>query len=349
MSDHKVPEEVKNDLKSFADEYNLPIEDVKKMFRDEYEKEYLSDYEEENGERAKQAAFIVKAELAASGKGDSSVLEGVVFSVSGVEEKEKKNKPGEFYKVCDIRGLFSEDPKKGFVMTRIRCFNDVALVAKNIPKNIPIKVNVSSDEYNGKVSYSMSNSLHYQVIESTKVGFNLRDFIRKAIKPRKEGESVVMKIEEVPYRLSEDDDDYKVLEGRVKRSGIKTSEKGFTYVSYTIYDDFRGTDEVMYVKVGLTDQVFDTGALIWVIGINKEPDGNYQNTAPSMFAETVVGMIPKTIDQDKYDAMIENAKKESESKKSGAKMAEKTVKDTDFSGLKKVAKDSKSMTELGGW
>jgi len=349
---HVVPEEVKKDLKKFSEEYNLSMDDVKAMFREEYDKDYLADYDEQNGDRARQAALIVKAELAASGVGNVAVLEGVVFSVSGVLEAEKKKKPGETYKYCDIRGMFSPNPKKeDFTMVRVRVFDGnsgIASVAKNLPRNKPIKLNVSADEYNGRMSYSISNSLHYQQVETGKDGVNLRNFIKNNIKPRNDDDTAFVKIEEIPYKLSEDDEDYKIVEARVKRSNIRQSEKGFTYVSYVLYDDFRGTDEVMYVKVGLTDEIFDTGALVWVIGINKEPDPNYDNDAPSMFAEAVVGVIPKTVSQEKYDAMLSNASKEAESKSAGEKMAEK-AKDTDFSGLKKIAKDGGDPSKLTDW
>jgi len=346
----KMPEDVKNDLTKFSEESGTDIEEVKKMFKEEYNADYMSGYDEESGERAKQAAWVVRAELS-NNFGGNVVYEGVIFQTTPVQEKETKNDPEKTYVFSDIFGMFKseKDKKGGFKPVKIRCFGDAAPLTGTLPLNVPVKLGVSESDYQGRTNLAISNGIKCTVIESSKAGFNMRDFIISAYK-KNDSDSVPMKIEEVKYKRSKDDDDKKVICGRVKRSSVKSSKKGNLLANYIIYDDERGPDEVMFVSTMLTEQLWESGALVWVVGTNGEPEEQYKDSpSESMFADFVVGILPKRVPQDKIEAMIQNAKKEQVAK-SHSKAPAQVEDSPDTSGLKGVIGSSDTpQVKFDGW
>ena len=107
----------------------------------------------------------------------------------------------------------------------------------------------------------------------------------------------------------------------------------------------------MYIKTTLTKQFYDKGALIWCVGLNNPPDPKYQSNAESMWANVVIGIVPKLVPDEKIGPMKDNALKEWENKNAGEKKAEDKVKDTEFAGLEEVVKDesAKTVPDMKGW
>ena len=92
MSDRVVPEDVKAELTKFSKDFNIPLEEVQEIFKKEYESDCLADFDEANGDRARQAKFIVMADLSSRG-GNDDIYEGVAFQVTEVMDAEKNPLP----------------------------------------------------------------------------------------------------------------------------------------------------------------------------------------------------------------------------------------------------------------
>lgn len=340
-----IPEDIKKDLTLYAKENGIELSEVKKMFKEEYNSEYLQSYEPD--ERARQAAYVVRAELSAD-FGGNVVYDGVIFQTTPTQTKDKKDDPTKEYTFSDIFGMFKSGNEKNakFQPIKIRCFNDAVAGVNGLPLNTPIKINVSESEYNGNLNLSISGDIKYTIIEKASKGFNLRDFVEGNI-----GKAI--RIEEVPFKYSENDDDKRVIKGRVKGRSIKTSKKGNLLAKYIIYDDERGPDSVMFISTMLTDQLWDKGALIWAVGTNKEPEAQYKDSkSQSMFADFVVGIIPKKVQPDKFKAMLSNAKKELEAKGTDTPPAPVEVPDApDISGLQEVMQkeDAPENVDFSEW
>ena len=208
--------------------------------------------------------------------------------------------------------------------------------------NTPLKLNVSESEYRGNLNLSIGgDAVVYTEPEGVKEGFNLRDFIQEQL-----GEPI--RIEEVPYKRSEDEYDKKIVRGRVKSRRVGVSKKGNLLAKYTIYDDERGLDDVMYISTMLTDQVWDKGALVWAVGTNSEPKQEYRNE--SMFCNLIVGLLPKKVNEKELEAMIRNALKEVEKTIGSSSEIDGVPEEPDTSGLQEVMNsDVEPDVDLDRW
>jgi len=336
-----VPEDIKKNLTEYAKENGVDIKEVQKMFKEEYNSDYMNGYTHD--EKCKQAAFVVRAELASS-FGGNVVYDGVVFQTTPPQEKPTKDDPSKTYKFSDIYGMFkSSEKKKGKCEPiKIRCFGDTAGLTSDLPLNTMLKINVSESEYQGNLNLSIGgDSIGYTEPEGVKDGFNLRDFIQEQL-----GEPI--RIEEVPYKRSKDDDEKKIVKGRVKSRRIGVSKKGNLLAKYTIYDDERGVDDVMYISTMLTDQLWDKGALVWAIGTNSEPDKEYKNE--SMFCDFVVGLLPKKVGDKEFDAMVRNALEEEKKTIGSSSVPSEVPEEPDTSGLQEVMNGNvEPDVDLKGW
>jgi len=306
----KLSKEQANEMTEFANNHSLAMDEMKKMMREHYFKDYMIKFKEDNFDRAKQTILVVKAQINAyQGAGDE--VEGVVVHVTdpvlfksnvGTDKEKVGARAGIF-------GIFDVEGKKKLI--NVTAFDGAIETAKKIPLNVPVMLtNVSKKENEYGIQYTFFESSGYKEMECEE-GFviDVLDEIETIY-----GDNI-LDPDKARHTIGKD----KIVKGRVKDVYVRTGKNsGKPYGSYRIYDDSvddadlkENPDQYTFMVMCDAGMVtFDSGSLCYFIGDIKESTN--EQYPPSMWANIIVPILPIPRDPDEIKSEMDNARRKGE-------------------------------------
>lgn len=281
-----IPKKILKAIKEWAKEVDVPSKQIKKDVMAELKEPYLKSLKGEA--KIKQAWNAVRARLAKTMQIPTQSF--LIHVMDKADRKVIKIKQGtEKMEIGNFWGLIQADDsddlgKQIYFMCGVGMRESAKIIDK-LEVDTSYEIDLALERHEGDI---LKVSLVDKKSKPRKADGLSKKKARKIVREMFE----TVDIADAAFKLSEDADDLKIVEGNVVSARTPTSQKGYVYGKYTLIDDSMDLKTIkdsggLGVMCDVTQVKVADGSDIMVIGVLDQRDDRV-----SMRAEAVIPIVP---------------------------------------------------------
>lgn len=282
----EIPKKIQTAMKEWAKEVDQSVKSLKADVMAEMKEPYLKSLKGEA--KVKQAWNAVRARLAKTMQIPTQsflihVMDRAERKVIKIKQGTEKMEIGNFWGLA--QAIDNDDLGKQIYFMRGVGMREGAKVIDNLEINKSYEIDLALDKHEGDI---LSLSAVDKKSNPKKADGLSKKKARKILREMFEQ----IDIADAAFKLSEDKDDLKIVEGNVVSARTPTSKKGYTYGRYTLIDDSMDLKTIkdsggLRVMCDSTQVTVADGSDILVVGVIE----SYEDRI-SMSAECIIPIVP---------------------------------------------------------